>query len=97
MSPGASPTQDFDRVLVADVVGALDGVERVTLGRIVPRVAERRVDATLGGTGVATRRMELRDDRDVGTCVVCLDRGAHACAAGSDDQDVVGRFHESGS
>ena len=97
MSPGASRHEDFDRVLVADVVGALDGVERVALGRILRRVAERRVDAALGGAGVAARRVELRDDGDVGAGVVCLDRGAHPCAAGSDDQDVVGRFHESGS
>ena len=36
-------------------------------------------------------------DRDVGAGVVSLDRGAHPCAAGADDQDVVGRFHDSGS
>ena len=34
--------------------------------------------------------------RDVRAGVVGLDRGAHPCAAGSDDQDVVRRFHESG-
>jgi hypothetical protein len=41
--------------------------------------------------------VELRDDGDVGAGVVCLDRGAHPCAARTDDQDVVGCFHEIGS
>ena len=36
-----------------------------------------------------TRRVELRDHRDVGARVVRLDRGAHAGAAGTDHEDVV--------
>ena len=35
-------------------------------------------------------------DADVGAGVVRLDGGAHACAAGADDQDVVRRFHVDG-
>ena len=37
--------------------------------------------------------MELRDDADVGAGVVCLDRRAHAGAAGADDEHVVRCFH----
>ena len=85
--------EDLDRVLVAEVVGALDGVEGVLLGVVLARVAERRVDAALGRAGVAARRVELRDDADVGARVERLDRGAHACAAGADDEHVVLRFH----
>ncbi len=44
------PGQDLDRVLVAEVVGALDRVEGVRLGVVVARVSERRVDAALGRT-----------------------------------------------
>ena len=37
--------------------------------------------------------MQLRDHADVGACVVRLDRGPHAGAAGTDHEDVVGRIH----
>jgi hypothetical protein len=37
--------------------------------------------------------MELRDDGDVGAGVVCLDRGAHACATRPDHEYVVLRVH----
>ena len=93
MSPGASSREDLDRVLVADVVRALDRVVGVDLGVVLGRVAERRVDASLGRAGVRARRMELRDHRHVGARVVGLDRGAHASAARSDDEHVVLRDH----
>ena len=95
MSPGASAREDLDRVLVADVVGALDRVVGVDLGVVLGRVAERRVDASLGRAGVRARRVELRDHRDVGAGVVGLDRGAHASAARADDEHVVLRDHVS--
>jgi hypothetical protein len=37
--------------------------------------------------------VQLRDHGDVRARVVGLDRGAHAGAAGADDQDVVLRDH----
>ena len=85
--------EDLDRVLVAEVVRALDGVEGVRLGVVVGLVAERRVDAPLRGAGVAARRVELRDDGDAGAGVVRLDRGAHAGAAGADDEHVERGVH----
>jgi hypothetical protein len=39
--------------------------------------------------------MDLRQERHVGACVKCLDRGAHSCAAGADDEHVVRGFHVS--
>ena len=62
---GRLAREDLDRVLVAEVVGALDRVERVDLGAVLGRVPERRVDAALGRAGVAARRVQLRDDGDV--------------------------------
>ena len=85
--------EELDRVLVADVVGALDRVVRVGLGAVLGGVAERRVDAALGRSRVGTRRVDLRDHRDVGAGVECLDRGAHPCATGPDDEHVVLRDH----
>jgi hypothetical protein len=40
--------------------------------------------------------VQLRDDGDIGTGVVRLDGCTHAGAAGTDDQDVVARFHGEG-
>jgi hypothetical protein len=37
--------------------------------------------------------VQLRDDRDVRTRVVSLDRGAHASAAGADHEYIVLRVH----
>ena len=88
--------EDLDRVLVAEVVGALDRVEGVLLGVVLGRVPERRVDPALGRAGVAANRVDLGDERDVGAGVECLDRGAHARAAGADDEHVVLRVHDVG-
>ncbi len=93
MSLGRLPAEDLDRVLVAEVVGALDGVECVLLGVVLAGVAERGVDASLCGAGVAPRGVQLRDYADVRALVERLDRGAHACAAGADDEHVVLGFH----
>ena len=93
---GRLVAEDLDRVLVAEVVGALDRVEGVLLGVVLGGVPERRVDPALGRAGVAARRMDLRDERDVGARVVRLDGRAHPRAAGPDDEHVVLRFHRLG-
>ncbi len=85
--------EDLDRVLVAEVIGALDRVEGMRLGVVVRLVAESCIDAALRGSRVASRRMELRDDGDPRAGIVSLDRGAHACAAGADDEHVEGGVH----
>ncbi len=97
MSPGRLVAHDLDRVLVAEVVGALDGVEGVVLGAVLAGVAERGVDAALGRAGVAARRVQLRDDADVGARIVRLDGGAHPGTAGTDHDYVVRRLHVQGS
>ena len=85
--------EDLDRVLVAEVVGALDRVECVGVGVVLRLVAERRVDASLGGPRVAARRVELRHDRDTSPRIVGFDRRAHARAAGAHNQHVEGSVH----
>src|SRR5207253_7909350 len=87
---------DLDRVLVAEVVGALDRVIGVLFGAVLGGVAESRVDPALGRAGVAPDRVDLREESDVGARVVRLDGCAHAGAAGADDEDVVLRFHHLG-
>jgi hypothetical protein len=85
--------EHLDRVLVAEVVGALDGVERVLFRVVVGGVAERRVDAALGGARVAPDRVDLGQEGDVRAEVEGLDGGAHSRAAGADDQHVVLGLH----
>ena len=67
------------------------------LGIVVRLVPERRVDAALGRAGVAPRRVQLRHDRNPSACVVGLDRGAHACAAGAHNQHVERPVHLHGN
>ena len=85
--------QDLDRVLVAEVVRALDGVERVLLGAVLGRVPERRVDPALGRAGVAADRVDLGEKRDVGALVERLDGRAHPGETGPDDKHVMLRQH----
>ena len=56
------------------------------LGAVGTGVTERRVDASPGRAGVAAGRVQLRDERHVGARVVRFDGGAHARAAGPDNQ-----------
>ena len=85
--------EDLDRVLVGQVVGALDRVEGVELGVVLRRVSERRVDPALGRTRMAARRVDLREQRDIGAGIERLDRCAHTGTTGADDENVVRRFH----
>ena len=82
---------DLDRVLVGQVVTALDGVEGVPLPVVLFDVGQRGAHATLRRAGVAARRIELGQHRGAHPRTG-LDRGAHAGAAGADDDDVVAMF-----
>ena len=90
---GRLVAEDLDRVLVAEIVGALDRVVGVLLGIVFGGVAERGVDPAFGRAGVAPHRVDLREQRDVGAEIVCLDSSAHARQAGPYDEHVVRRVH----
>ena len=87
--------EDLDRILVTQVVGALDGVEGVLLRIVVGRVSERRVDAAFGRPRVASHRMDLGDNGHVRPAVVGFDCGAHAGETGAHHQHVVLGIHQS--
>jgi len=70
---GGLLAEDLDRVLVPEVVGALDRVVGVLLGTVFGGVPERRVDPALGRAGMAPNRMDLGQERDVGARVERLD------------------------
>src|SRR3954469_9171223 len=81
------PAHDLDRVLVAEEVRALDGVERVRLPRVV-RV-ERGVDATGRRVGVRADRVDLAQDGDGRPLARGREGGARAGEPRPDDEDVV--------
>ena len=85
--------EDLDRLLIPEVVGALDRVERVLLGIVLGGVSQSRVDPTLGRARVAANRVDLGDHRDVRAGVESLDRRAHPRAAGTHDDDIVNGVH----
>jgi hypothetical protein len=85
---GRLAAHELDRVLVAEPVGALDGVEEVVVPVVLVHVAERGADAALRRHGVRARREHLRQHGDVEARQRELQRGAHARAAGADDDDV---------
>ena len=82
---------DLDGVLVGEVVAALDGVEGVPLPVVLFDVGQRRAHPALRRAGVAARRVQLGQHRGAGPRTG-LDGGAHARAAGADDDDVVAMF-----
>ncbi len=79
----------FDRVLVAEPVGALDRVVHVPAPVVLAHIAERGANAALRRDGVAAGRKDLADAGGFDP------RGSHAesCAqtrsAASDDHDIV--------
>jgi hypothetical protein len=78
---------DLDGVLVAEVVGALDGVESVRLPGVL-RV-QCRVDAALRGVRVRPHGVDLRHDPDRRASLGRRERGALSGQAGTDYQYVV--------
>ena len=73
--------QDLGRVLVDEVVAALDGVEHVPLPVVLLEVAERGADAALRRAGVGAGGIHLREHRGVHARLGQLERGPQAGAA----------------
>ena len=80
----------FDGVLVAEPVGALDGVVHVPLPVVLAHVAERGGDAALRRDGVRAGRKHLGDAGGLQSRLGAADDGAQARAAGADHDHVVG-------
>ncbi len=81
--------QIFDRVLVAEPVGALDGVVHVPGPVVRTHVAEAGGDAALRRDGVAAGREDLGDAGGLQAFFGRAHGGAQARAAGADDDDVI--------
>ena len=79
--------EDLGRVLVDEVVTALDGVEGVPLPGVLFDVREGRRHTALRRTGVRARGVELGDHGGLRPGAR-LDGGTHARPTGSHDDDV---------
>jgi hypothetical protein len=80
----------LDRVLVAEPVRTLDGIEHVPLPVIRRVVAERGGDAPLCRHGVRARREHLGDAGGLQAGLGAAHRGAQTRAAGADHHCVIG-------
>ena len=80
----------FDGVLVAEPVGALDGVVHVPAPVVGAHVAERGGDAALGRDRVRAGGKHLGDAGGAQAGLGAAKRRAQARAAGADDDHVVG-------
>ena len=80
----------FDRVLVAEPVGALDGVVHVPAPVVLAHVAERGRDAALRRDGVRAGREHLGDAGGAQAGFGAADDRAQARAAGADHDHVIG-------
>ena len=78
---------DLDGVLVAEVIGTLDGVEHVRFPGVV--VAQGAVDTALRAASVAAHRVHLAEKRDIGAGIGGRDGGPQTGQAGADDEHVV--------
>ena len=87
---GRVATQVFDRVLVAEPVGALDGVVHVPAPVVLAHVAERRGNAALRRHRMRARGKDLGDAGGAQSRLAATDDGAQPGAAGANDDDVVG-------
>ena len=81
--------QDLGRVLVDEVVAALDGVVHVPLPVVLFLVAQRGADAALGRAGVRPRGVELGQHGRLDAVARELERRPQAGAAGTDDDGLV--------
>ena len=79
---------DLDGVLVGEVVATFDGVEGVPLPVVLFDIGQRGAHPALGRAGVTAGRVELGQHGGA-YLRPGFDGGAHAGAAGADDDDVV--------
>jgi len=80
----------FDRVLVAEPVGALDGVVHMPAPVVFAHVAERGSDAALRRYRVRARGEDFGDAGGAQARFAAADDGAQPGAAGADNHHVVG-------
>ena len=81
-------THVFDGVLIANVVRPLNGVVHMPFPVIFMGITERDGDTTLRGNGMGTGRKNFREQRTGLAALGNLQRRAHTCAAGTNDNSI---------
>src|SRR5215472_6244493 len=79
----------FDRVLVAEPIGALDGVVHVPAPVVLAHIAECSANATLRRYRVAAGREHLRYAGGLQTAGGGAEGGTHSGTAATDDDDII--------
>src|SRR6516165_6634030 len=82
-------THIFDRILIAEPVGTLDGVVHVPAPVILAHIAERSGDAALRRNGVGAGREYLGDAGGLEPRLAAAHHRAQARSAGADHDHVV--------
>ncbi|MNV10168.1 hypothetical protein D3C71_1006820 [compost metagenome] len=85
---GCFTAHELDGVLVAQPVGALDGVVEVVVPVVFGHVAQRCAHAALCSHGVRTGGENLGQRGHIQACAGEFKRGTHAGAACADDDDI---------
>ena len=83
---------EFDRVLVAEIIRAFDGVVHMPVPVVFGDISERRGNAALRGNGVRTGGENLGQHGYLESRFGQLQCGAHAGAAGADDYRIEFSF-----
>ena len=91
---GSFLAHEFDRVLVTEPVGSLDGVVHMPAPVVFAHVGERGADATLRRHGVAAGWKYLGDAGGVEPGFGHAQRCTQARATGADHDDVRGVIHK---
>ena len=86
--------QHVGGVLISQIIAALDGIVGVPERFVFVEIAERRADPALRRSGVAARRVELADDRDLRAAFAGI-KGCHQSRAtcADDDRLILMCFH----
>src|SRR4029078_4812667 len=87
---GGVAAEIFDGVLVAEPVGALDGVVHMPAPIVRAHIAERSRDAALGSDSMRAGGEDLGDAGGAKSGLARADHGAKPGTAGADHDDVVG-------
>jgi hypothetical protein len=80
----------FDRILIAEPVGALDRVVHVPRPMVGAHVAKACGDPALRSYGMAAGRKDLRNAGRLEAMLGCAHGGAKAGTASSDHHNVIG-------
>ena len=78
----------FNGILVTEPVRALDRVIKVKVPVVLAHVAQRRANTALRGHGVRAGRKHFGQYRDIQPGTGQLQRGPHAGAAGSNNDNI---------